>query len=398
MNTTQDTQLPPMSLLSDPPKLKKDSEASDTSHVLQQIMNDFHVNATIAEHVSGPRTMTFYISLGKGVRVQEVMDLKYDFIRALLGYTEHLVFAPVVPGTSFISLTIPRKKASTVYFKQLLESEKMKEQVSKLAIPLGIDERGEQVITSIYEFPHVLISGTVGSGKSTFLNTVICSLLMRTTPEVVRFILMDFKRVEYWGYGGIPHLLTGVIQETDKGLSAFRWAAKEMENRYKQFADTGVRNIEAYNELSGFQALPYIVIVIDEFADLICAAPEETEEIVCRLAQMARATGIHMVIATQRPSEDVLPGLLRANFPTRIAFNTASREDSQTIIDQAGAELLCGEGDMLYVGADQAKPIRIQGARITEKEIENVTSFWKKQIQKNPVPLPEDLLGDAHDK
>jgi len=226
-----------------------------------------------------------------------------------------------------------------------------------------------------------LVAGTTGSGKSVLLNSWICSLLFRSTPQEVRLILVDPKRVELVGYNGIPHLLTPVITEKDKILSALRWATQEMEKRYKQFAEVGVKNIDGFNEMSGFHALPNIVILIDELAEVMSYSPVEVEDTICRLAQMARATGIHLVLATQRPSVDVITGLIKANVPTRLAFNVSSMTDSRVVLDTPGAERLLGRGDMLYVPPEQSKPMRIQGAFVSEKEVSKIVQFFKdKQV------------------
>jgi S-DNA-T family DNA segregation ATPase FtsK/SpoIIIE len=238
--------------------------------------------------------------------------------------------------------------------------------------------------------PHVLVAGTTGSGKSVLINAWITSLLFRTTPQEVRLIMVDPKRVELIGYNGIPHLLTPVIVEPDKILSALRWATAEMDQRYKKFAEVGVRNIDSFNELSGFQALPYIIIFIDELADLMAYAPVEVEDTICRLAQMARATGIHLVLATQRPSVDVITGLIKANVPSRIAFNVSSMIDSRVVLDMPGAEKLLGRGDMLYIPPDQSKPSRIQGTFVSEQEVNKVVEFLK---NKNvPVQYTEEVI------
>jgi S-DNA-T family DNA segregation ATPase FtsK/SpoIIIE len=254
-----------------------------------------------------------------------------------------------------------------------------------------LDVSGNSVVGDIGKMPHVLVAGTTGSGKSVLINTWICSLLFRTRPDEVRLILVDPKRVELTGYNNIPHLLTPVIVEPDKILSSLRWAMTEMEKRYKQFAQVGVRNIDSFNEMSGFQAMPYIVIFIDELADLMAYAPVEVEDAICRLAQMARATGIHLVLATQRPSVDVITGLIKANVPSRIAFNVSSMIDSRVVLDMPGAEKLLGKGDMLYVPPEQSKPSRIQGTYVSEQEVHKVVDFI---CEKNvPVDYTEEVLS-----
>ena len=254
----------------------------------------------------------------------------------------------------------------------------MRSNKSKLSVGLGLDVSGDPVVADISKMPHVLIAGTTGSGKSVLMNTIIATLLFRASPQEVKLILVDPKRVELTEYNDIPHLLTPVIVEPEKILSAIKWATSEMDRRYKLFHDAQVRNISAYNELSGFQALPYIVIVIDELQNLMEFAPVEVEDTIVRLSAMARATGIHLVIATQRPSVDVITGLIKANIPCRIAFNVSSMIDSRVIIDLPGAEKLLGKGAMLYVPPDASKPMRIQGVFVSDTEIRNLIGFLKR--------------------
>jgi len=255
----------------------------------------------------------------------------------------------------------------------------MKKAKSKLTVALGLNVSGEPVIADICKMPHVLIAGATGSGKSVCIHSFINAILFRASPWEVKFILVDPKRVELTQYEGIPHLLTPVIVEPNKVLAALKWAISEMDRRYKLFAEVGVRNLEAYNELSGFAALPYILIIIDELADIILFSPADIEDAICRIAQMARATGIHLIVSTQRPSVDVLTGLIKANIPCRIAFNVSSQVDSRVIIDMPGAEKLLGRGDMLFIPPDQAKPTRIQGTFVSDGEIHRVIDFLKKQ-------------------
>jgi len=256
-------------------------------------------------------------------------------------------------------------------------------------VALGLDVSGSPIVANIAKMPHVLIAGTTGSGKSVLINSWIASILFRNSPSEVKLILVDPKRVELTLYKDIPHLLTPVIVEPDKILSALKWSMGEMDRRYKLFQQVGVRNIDGYNELSGFQVLPYILIFIDELADLMSFAPVEVEDSICRIAQMARATGIHLVVATQRPSVDVITGLIKANIPSRIAFNVSAMVDSRVIIDMPGAEKLLGRGDMLYIPPDQAKPTRIQGTFVKEGEIIKLVEFFK---EKNvPVEYTEEV-------
>jgi len=266
--------------------------------------------------------------------------------------------------------------------KKMLDSKKIKNESSKLVFALGLDVAGQPVIADIDKMPHVLIAGATGSGKSVCINSIISTVLFRTTPQEVKLILVDPKRVELTVYNDVPHLLTPVIVEPEKVVSALKWALSEMDRRYKLFAEYGARNIAAYNELSGFQALPYILIIIDELADIILFAPSEVEDSITRLAQMARATGVHLVLATQRPSVDVLTGLIKANINCRISFNVNSMVDSRVIIDTPGAEKLLGRGDMLYIPPDQAKPSRIQGTFISDADTKKLIDFLKQSAVK----------------
>ncbi|MGB9883520.1 MAG: DNA translocase FtsK, partial [Microgenomates group bacterium] len=262
-----------------------------------------------------------------------------------------------------------------------------------LLVPLGLDVSGQPVAASIAKMPHVLIAGATGSGKSVLLNAWICSFLFRTRPEELRMILVDPKRVELSIYNDIPHLLTPVIVEAEKIISALKWTVAEMEARYKIFAQYKVRNLESYNALPNVEKKPYILFIIDELADLMIFAPAEAEELITRIAQMARATGIHLILATQRPSVDVITGLMKANIPTRIAFNVSSMIDSRVIIDMPGAEKLLGRGDMLYLPPDKAKPIRVQGPYISEKDVQNLVNFLKNQYPE--VHYTEEVTEQA---
>jgi S-DNA-T family DNA segregation ATPase FtsK/SpoIIIE len=276
-----------------------------------------------------------------------------------------------------VGIEIPNKRAEFVSLKSMLTAKPMQKNNNKLAVGLGLNVSGQVVVADLAKMPHVLIAGATGSGKSVSVNAIIAQILFRATPEEVKFIMVDPKRVELTQYNGIPHLLTPVIVEPSKVVAALGWAMAEMEKRYKLFAEVGVRNIEAYNNLSGFQALPYLVIIIDELADIMLFAPQKVEDVVTRLAQMARATGLHLILATQRPSVDVLTGLIKANIPCRIAFNVTSMIDSRVIIDTPGAEKLLGKGDMLFIPPEQAKPTRIQGAFVSEPEIKRVIDHIK---------------------
>jgi S-DNA-T family DNA segregation ATPase FtsK/SpoIIIE len=370
---------PDVSLLSDGPSEKADrGDVRRNADTIEKTLSSFGIQAQVVEVNPGPAVTQYAMKIALGTKVSKITSLASDMALALAAPTGQVRIEAPIPGRDLVGIEIPNRGLEFVTLKKMLLSDAMRKAKSKLAVALGLDVSGNPLITDIAKMPHVLVAGTTGSGKSVLLNSWICSLLFRTTPQEVKLILVDPKRVELVGYNGIPHLMTPVIVETDKILSALRWATQEMERRYKQFAEVGVRNIDSFNELSGFQALPYIIILIDELADLMAYAPVEVEDTICRIAQMARATGIHLVVATQRPSVDVITGLIKANIPCRIAFNVSSMIDSRVIIDMPGAEKLLGRGDMLYVPPDQAKPVRIQGTFVSEKEVGKVVEFFKK--------------------
>ncbi len=317
------------------------------------------------------------MEIALGVKLSKITSLSNDLALALAAPTGQIRIEAPIPGRSMVGIEIPNRSLEFVTLKQMLASETMQSAKSKLTVSLGLDVAGNPLVADLARMPHVLVAGTTGSGKSVLINSWISSLLYRATPNEVKLILVDPKRVELIGYNGIPHLLTPVIVEVDKILSALKWALSEMDRRYKLFASASVRNIDGYNELSGFQALPYIVIFIDELADLMAFAPVEVEDAICRIAQMARATGIHLIVSTQRPSVDVITGLIKANIPCRVAFNVSSMVDSRVIIDMPGAEKLLGRGDMLFIPPDQAKPTRIQGTYVSEQEVTKLVDFLK---------------------
>jgi DNA segregation ATPase FtsK/SpoIIIE, S-DNA-T family len=382
-NQAQETavwEYPPVSMLSDGPGKKADrGDVRQNAGTIEKTLESFGINAKVVEVNTGPAVTQYAIEIALGTKVSKITSLASDLALALAAPTGQVRIEAPIPGRNLVGIEIPNRGLEFVTLKRMLASDVMQKAKSKLAVALGLDVSGSPVIGDIGKMPHVLIAGTTGSGKSVLVNSWICSLLFRTTPQEVRLILVDPKRVELTGYNGVPHLLTPVIVEPDKILSALRWSTTEMENRYKKFAEVGVRNIEGFNELSGFQALPHIVIFIDELADLMAYAPVEVEDTICRIAQMARATGIHLVLATQRPSVDVITGLIKANVPSRIAFNVSSMIDSRVVLDTPGAEKLLGRGDMLYIPADQSKPSRIQGTYVSDLEVSRVVDFMKQK-------------------
>lgn len=342
-------------------------------------MDSFGIKARVAEINQGPTVTQYALEIVAGTKLTKITGLANDLALALAAPTGQVRIEAPIPGKSFVGVEIPNRRSETVSLKRMLTSEAMIHDPHPLLVPMGLDVSGHPMAGNIAKFPHVLIAGTTGSGKSVILNAWICSLLFRTTPEDVRLILVDPKRVELTQYNGIPHLFTEVIVEPEKIISALKWTVGEMESRYKEFAKVGARNIESYNSRPEVQKVPYIVFIIDELADLMIFAPREAEEHITRIAQMARATGIHLILATQRPSVDVITGLMKANIPSRMAFNVPSLIDSRVVLDMPGAEKLVGRGDMLYLPSDQAKPKRIQGPYLSEKDISNIVEFLKKR-------------------
>lgn len=372
-------EFPPISLLADMVGGKADrGDIKKNADIIEKTLESFGIAARVAEVNLGPAVTQYALEIALGTKLSKITTLANDLALALAAPTGQIRIEAPIPGRSLVGIEVPNRSPEFVTLKKMLTSEQMEKAKSKLSVALGLNVSGEPVVDEIGRMPHVLIAGTTGSGKTVCINSFISTMLFRATPAEVKFILVDPKRVELTQYNGIPHLLTPVIIDPEKVLSALKWAISEMDRRYKLFAEVGVRNIEAYNELSGFAALPYILIIIDELADIILYAPAEVEDAICRIAQMARATGIHLIISTQRPSVDVITGLIKANIPCRIAFNVSSQVDSRVILDMPGAEKLLGRGDMLYIPPDQSKPTRIQGTLVSEPEIQKLIGFLRK--------------------
>lgn len=389
---TEIWEYPPISLLSSIPGQKADrGDLKQNASVIEKTLESFGITARVVEINCGPAVTQYALEIALGTKLSKITALQNDLALALAAPTGQIRIEAPIPGRSLVGVEIPNRSLEFVTLKTMLSSEALRNAKSKLSVSLGLDVSGTPIITDICKMPHVLIAGTTGSGKSVLINSWISSLLYRTTPNEVKLILVDPKRVELIGYNGIPHLLTPVIVDVDKILSALKWALKEMDRRYELFAGASVRNIAGYNEQSGFQAIPYIVIFIDELADIMAYAPVEVEDAICRIAQMARATGIHLVVSTQRPSVDVITGLIKANIPSRIAFNVSSMVDSKVIIDMPGAEKLLGRGDMLYIPPDQAKPTRIQGTFVSEQEVQKLVEFLKNKG--TPVEYTEEVTS-----
>lgn len=368
---------PPMDLL-DTTTTKPDAgNIQGNADIIQKTLANFAVKVSMGDVNVGPTVTQYTLKPDEGVKLTKITNLDKDLALSLAAHPVRIE-API-PGKSLVGVEIPNKTSAIVRLRAIMESDTFEKRRSSLAVVLGLDVSGHPQIADITKMPHLLIAGSTGSGKSVCINAILLSLLYQNTPKQLKMILVDPKRVELSPYNNIPHLISPVIVEPDKTVSALKWAVLEMERRYKTLQDAGKRNITEYNSGRGKDGLPYIVIVIDELADLMAVASNEVEGLICRLAQMARAVGMHLVIATQRPSVDVITGLIKANITTRIAFSVASQIDSRTILDQSGAEKLLGMGDMLFISADTPKPKRIQGAYVAEKEIKGVTDFIKAQ-------------------
>jgi len=371
---------PPLSLLSDLETGKADrGDIKSNAATIEETLESFGIRAKVVEVNLGPAVTQYALEVALGTKLSKITSLERDLALALAASTGTIRIEAPIPGRSLVGIELPNISPEFVPLKKMMEADDMRGNRSKLAVALGLDVSGKAVVTEIGRMPHVLIAGQTGSGKSVCINAFLGTILFRAAPSEVKLILVDPKRVELTHYNEIPHLLTPVIVEPEKVLSALKWILSEMDRRYKRFAEAGARNIDGYNEMSGFQALPYIVLVIDELADIMLFSPVQVEDAITRIAQMSRATGIHMILATQRPSVDVITGLIKANIPCRIAFAVASQVDSRVILDTQGAEKLLGKGDMLYLPPEQAKPIRIQGAFVSDKEITSLVTFLKTQ-------------------
>lgn len=371
---------PSLDILSDVETGKADrGDIKGNAAIIEKTLESFGITARVVEVNLGPAVTQYALEVALGTKLSKITSLERDLALALSAPTGTIRIEAPIPGRNLVGIELPNRSPEFVPLKKMMESDAMAENNSKLAVALGLDVSGKAIVTEIGRMPHVLIAGQTGSGKSVCINAFLASILFRAAPSEVKLIMVDPKRVELTHYNGIPHLLTPVIVEPEKVISALRWILSEMDRRYKLFAQAGARNIDGYNEMSGFQALPYILLFIDELADIMLFSPVEVEDDITRIAQMSRATGIHMVLATQRPSVDVITGLIKANIPCRIAFAVASQVDSRVILDTQGAEKLLGRGDMLYLPPEQAKPVRIQGAFVSDKETNSLVAFLKNQ-------------------
>ena len=375
-------EFPPMNLLSEGESkgIRGGKRAlADTASKLQKTLYSFGVSAKVENVSVGPAITRYELKPAEGVRVSKIANLADDIALNLAAKTIRIE-API-PGKQAVGIEVPNEESEVVHIREILETDQFKNHKSKLAFALGKDVSGDAIVTDIAKMPHVLIAGATGSGKSVCINTLISSIIYKAKPSEVKLVMIDPKIVELSVYNGIPHLLIPVVTDPKKAAGALAWAVQEMENRYTMFASKGVRDLKGYNESvekeDNFGKLPHIVIIIDELADLMMVAKGDVEDAICRLAQKARAAGMHLVIATQRPSVDVITGLIKANIPSRIAFAVSSQVDSRTILDQVGADKLLGKGDMLFFPTGAPKPVRIQGAFISDKEVEKLVNFVK---------------------
>ena len=392
-NVPKKYMFPPISCLQKGAPVTGDTtkELKETAIHLQKTLSTFGVKVTITDISQGPSVTRYELQPEQGVKVSKIVGLSDD-IKLNLAATDIRIEAPI-PGKAAIGIEVPNKENMTVALRDLLESSQFKDFSSNLAFAVGKDIGGQVVVTDIAKMPHMLIAGSTGSGKSVCINTIIMSILYKAHPDDVKLIMVDPKVVELSVYNGIPHLLIPVVTDPKKASAALHWGVSEMEDRYRKFADYNVRDLKGYNKKvealreSGAEdapaKLPQIVIIVDELADLMMVCPGEVEESICRLAQLARAAGIHLIIATQRPSVDVITGLIKANMPSRVAFAVSSGVDSRTILDMNGAEKLLGKGDMLFYPQGYSKPARIQGAFVSDKEVSDVVDFLKNQALGN---------------
>ena len=386
-------EFPPVELLSVPKEIPgrvSDSELRETAARLQDTLRSFNVNVTMGPVTCGPTVTRFEVLPERGVRVNKITNLTDD-LKLSLAAPSVRIEAPI-PGKSAVGIEVPNPEPSPVYFRELLEGDDFRKAKSPVTFAVGKDIAGKRIMTDIAKMPHLLIAGATGSGKSVCINTLIMSILYKADPSDVKLIMIDPKVVELSVYNGIPHLFCPVVTDPREAASALNWAVREMMERYNKFASSNVRDLKGYNakvqtlaESGDIPAdqipkkLPQLVIIIDELADLMMVASNEVEDAICRLAQLARAAGIHLVIATQRPSVNVITGVIKANVPSRIAFSVASGVDSRTILDMNGAEKLLGNGDMLFYPSGYPKPLRVQGAFVSDGEVSNVTEFLKEQ-------------------
>jgi len=369
-------------------------EILEIAKKLESILSSFNVKAKVVQISKGPSITMFELQPERGVKVSKIVNLSDDIALGLAAQQIRII-API-PGKSAVGIEIPNKDTTLVSLKDVIDTKEFMTNDSKISFALGKDISGNSIIADLEKMPHLLIAGATGSGKSVCVNTLISSILFKAKPDEVKLLMIDPKMVELNNYNGIPHLILPVVTDPKKASIALNWAVQEMTNRYNIFAENSVRDIKSYNkkaEKNGNEKLPRIVVIIDELADLMMVAPNQVEDAICRLAQMARAAGIHLIVATQRPSVDVITGLIKANIPSRIAFSVSSQIDSRTILDMSGAEKLLGKGDMLFYPVGLSKPIRVQGAFISDEEVEALVDFIKSQTKE--IEYNEEILNNT---
>ena len=384
-STKKEYKLPSLTLLNAPKRTynrNEEIELEMKAEKLERVLHDFGVNAHVIDVQRGPSVTRYEIQPAVGVKVNSIVRLADDI--ALNLEAKSLRIEAPIPGKAAVGIEVENQASSTVTIREMIDSQAYRDSKSKISMVIGKDIYGNPVIGDLKSMPHMLIAGSTGSGKSVCINSIIVSILYRSTPDEVKFILIDPKVVELGNYNGIPHMLIPVVTKPEKAAAALAWAVQEMNDRYRKFAETNVRDLKSYNDKmtkdgKEEEVLPQIVIIIDELADLMMAAAKQVEESICRLAQLARAAGMHMIVATQRPSVDVVTGLIKSNIPSRIAFAVSSQVDSRTILDRAGAEKLVGKGDMLYAPLGPGQPVRLQGPFVTDEEVNSVIEFWKAQ-------------------
>jgi S-DNA-T family DNA segregation ATPase FtsK/SpoIIIE len=372
-----DWKLPPFDLLEDSKTNVDSGNIEANVAIIQKTLADFGIDVEMGEVNVGPTVTQYTLRPNTGVKLSQIAGLQNDLALSLSATSIRMELP--IPGKALVGIEIPNKTTSIVRLRDVLQTTEFVDSKSKLVLALGRDVAGHAVVTDLAKMPHLLIAGATGTGKSVAINALLISLLYRNTPQDVKFIVVDPKRVELNLYNGIPHLLTPTVTDPDKAVNAFKWAVAEMDRRYRVLAEAGKRNLAEYNE-AGNAKMHYIVIIVDELADLMSVAKNDIEGAIVRLSQMARAVGIHLVLATQRPSVEVITGLIKANITSRMAFAVASQIDSRTILDGSGAEQLLGNGDLLFINAESSKPRRIQGTYINEKEVGRVVDFFKKQV------------------
>ena len=377
-------EFPPIELLNDPPRTdlnQREEELKNNAEVLEKTLKNFSISAKVSQIHPGPVITRYELELAPGIKVSSVKNLSNDL--ALTLRTQSIRILAPIPGKAAVGIEIPNQSMALVYLKELLQSPEFKKSASRLSLALGKTVAGKTYIADLNQMPHLLIAGATGSGKTVSINTIILSILYKARPDEVKFLLIDPKMVELPIYNGIPYLKSPVVTNVRHAVAALKWIVGEMENRYRKFAATGTRDIFEYNQKFKEEGkkIHFIVVIIDELADLMATAPTQVEQVIIRLAQMSRAVGIHLVLATQRPSVNVITGIIKANLPARLAFEVISKVDSRTILDMNGAENLLGRGDMLFLAPGEAKPIRLQGAFISGEEINRVVTFIKQQGQ-----------------